>query len=227
MAEVGSHTAMVAVTDQTSRVIDHLVYASPDLAMASAAIAGLLGVTPSPGGQHVGRGTRNELVSLGGAAYLEIIGPDPDQPTAVQQRPFGVDQLTEARLVAWCVRPQRSLDDIVDDARRVGVDFGEIAAMSRRRPDGVLLDWRLTFPRLDGPFGCALPFLIDWGESSHPTDTLPTGARLVELRIAHPEPATVQIALDLVGIDGVEVGTGPLSLTARVAGQLGEITLTS
>jgi Glyoxalase-like domain len=218
---------MVVARDQTSGVIDHLVYASPDLAAASAAIATLLGVTPSPGGQHVGRGTRNELVSLGGATYLEIIGPDPDQPPPDDGRPFGVEQITEARLVAWCVRPQRPLDDLVDDARRIGVDFGEIAAMSRRRPDGVLLEWRLTFPQLDGPFGCALPFLIDWGESSHPTDRLPTGARLVELSIAHPDPATVQVALDLVGIDGVEVAAGQPSLTARIAGQVGEVTLTS
>ncbi len=217
----------MVVRCQSSRVIDHLVYASPDLATASAAIATSLGVTPSPGGQHVSRGTRNELVSLGGATYLEIIGPDPDQPSPDGGRPFGVDQLTDARLVAWCVRPQRRLDDIVADARRVGVDFGEIEAMSRRRPDGVLLDWRLTLPQLDGPFGCAAPFLIDWGESSHPTDMLPVCARLAELSIAHPNPATLHAALDLVGIDGVDVATGPPSLTARIAGPFGEVTLTS
>jgi Glyoxalase-like domain len=218
---------MVAARDQTSRVIDHIVYASSDLAAASAAIARLLGVAPSPGGQHVGRGTRNELVSLGGATYLEIIGPDPDQAAPDDGRPFDVDELVEARLVAWCARPQRPLDDIVADAGRVGVDFGEIATMSRRRPDGVLLDWRLTFPQLDGPLGCALPFLIDWGESSHPTDSLPTGARMVVLRVAHPDPAAVEVALDLVGIDGVEVRLGSPSLTARVAGRFGEVTLTS
>jgi Glyoxalase-like domain len=218
---------MVVASGQTSRVIDHLVYASPDLASASADIARLLGVTPSPGGQHVGLGTRNELVSLGAAAYLEIIGPDPDQPTPDQPRPFGVDQLTEARVVAWCVRPPRTLDAIVVDARRVGVDFGEVSEMSRRRPDGVLLEWRLTFPQLDGPLGCALPFLIDWGESSHPTHALPAGPRLVELRIAHPHPHQLRRALDIVGVDGVTVNAGQLSLTARIATQAGEITLTS
>jgi hypothetical protein len=213
--------------DQTSRVIDHLVYASPDLASASAAIAELLGVTPIPGGQHVGLGTRNELVSLGGATYLEIIGPDPDQPMPDLPRPFGVDQLNEARLVAWCVRPRRPLDAIVAAARRVGVDFGQAAAMSRRRPDGVLLDWRLTFAQLDGPLGCALPFLIDWGESSHPTDALPAGATLVAMSVAHPDPTAVQVALDVVGITGVEVTAGQPSLTARIVGQLGEVTVTS
>jgi len=43
--------------------IDHLVYAAPDLDAACAEIERRLGVAPSPGGQHIGRGTRNALVA--------------------------------------------------------------------------------------------------------------------------------------------------------------------
>ena len=76
-----------------------------------------------------------------------------------------------------------SLDEIVAEATAAGIDFGTVTAMSRRRPDGVLLEWQLTLPQLDGPFGCALPFLIDWGSSAHPTDTLPRSARLVAFQV--------------------------------------------
>lgn len=210
-------------------MIDHLVYASLDLALASAEIADSLGSRPVPGGSHVGRGTHNELLSLGGATYLEVIGPDPAQPAPEGPRPFGIDTLTAPALVAWCVRPLRPLDEIVSEARAAGIDFGTVASMSRRRPDGVLLEWELTFPQLDGPFGCALPFMIDWGMSAHPTDTLPDGVRLVGLDVTHPDPLLLRRALDILGLrTGVEVHDGKLpALRARVAARRGQITLSS
>jgi hypothetical protein len=210
-------------------MIDHLVYASPDLALASAEIADSLGARPAPGGSHVGRGTHNELLSLGGATYLEVIGPDPAQPAPEGPRPFGIDILTASALVAWCVRPLRPLDEIVSEARAAGIDFGTVAAMSRRRPDGVLLEWELTFPQLDGPFGCALPFMIDWGESAHPTDTLPAGVRLVGLDVEHPSASQLRVAFDVIGITAeVELRIGVrAALTAIVETTRGEVRLSS
>ncbi|HEX2784089.1 MAG TPA: VOC family protein [Ilumatobacteraceae bacterium] len=210
-------------------MIDHLVYASADLPTASARIADLLGVAPTPGGNHVGHGTYNELLSLGDTTYLEIIGPDPAQPEPAGGRPFGIDQLTAPALVAWCVRPLRPLREVVAAARAVGADFGDAAPMSRRRPDGVLLEWSLTFPQLDGPFGCALPFLIDWGESAHPTDSLPQGVRLLGLDITHPNPESLRPVLDVIGLANectVHAGERP-ALSARIATSRGDVILSS
>ena len=210
-------------------MIDHLVFASDDLDRATALIAELLGVVPTPGGSHVGKGTRNELLSLGGTTYLELIGPDDAQPAPDGPRPFGIDDLVEPALVAWCVRPSRPLREIVAEARAAGIEFGDVSAMSRRRPDGVLLQWELTVPQFDGPFGRALPFMIDWAESAHPSDTLPPAVRLVELDVLHPEPNKLSTAFGIIGLtSGVSVHQADHpALRARIATARGEVTLTS
>jgi hypothetical protein len=183
-------------------MVDHLVYAAPDLAEGVRVIERLLGVSATPGGQHLGLGTRNFLVSLGDDVYLEIIGPDPDQPTPDQPRPFGIDDLTEPRLVTWAAKGT-GLAALAEASAAGGMDLGEVMEMSRRRPDGSLLSWELTSPfasRADG----VVPFLIDWLDSTHPASELPPGPVLVDFQIEHPDPAAIRAALNAIGSD-VEV----------------------
>lgn len=170
----------------SSLSIDHLVYAVPDLLAAVADIEERTGVAPVPGGAHVGRGTYNALLGLGGHTYLEIIGPDPAQPDPEEPRPFGIDDITRPSLVTWCARADRTLASIATDVASTGYRIGPIDAMSRRRPDGVLLEWTLTPPHLDE--GGVVPFFIDWGITPHPTTSLPIGGFVLELILSHPDP---------------------------------------
>lgn len=203
--------------DQTDAMIDHLVLATPDVARTAADLADDWGHALTPGGAHVGRGTRNELTGLGASTYLEVVGPDEQQPDPPFPRPFGVDDLAEATLVAWCARPTRSLDDVVARCAALGIDLGAAAEMSRARPDGVLLEWRLTMPLLGPPHDGTAPFLIDWLTSPHPTASLPHDCRLIALHLTHPDAALLRAVLGEIGdTRGIEVGDGLPSLHAVI-----------
>ncbi|MGH9398891.1 MAG: VOC family protein [Thermoanaerobaculia bacterium] len=178
---------------------DHLVYATPDLTLGIDTIEKLLGVRATPGGQHPGAGTRNALVALGPATYLEIIGPDPEQPAPAGPRRFGIDGLKAPRLAGWAAS-SRDLESLAADAAKNGVTLGPIGSGSRKRPDGVLLAWRFTSPATvlgDG----LVPFFIDWGKTPHPAETAAAGVTLIALRGEHPDAPGVQKLLRGLSLD--------------------------
>jgi hypothetical protein len=203
--------------------LDHLVLAGPDLAAARAWFTELTGVAPAPGGRHAGWGTANELVGLGGAAYLEIIGPDPEQPAPERPRPFAVDELAAPRVVTWALRTT-DIEATLAAARAAGYDPGDPVPMARRTPEGGLLEWRLTEPRLDRGAGL-VPFVIDWGATAHPTARQLPETPLLDFVLRHPDPATITGPLAALGVD-VEVKRGELAgITAVVQGPTGAVRL--
>ena len=203
--------------------VDHLVYTTPDLQTGVDAIEQLVGVRATPGGQHPGYGTRNALVALGPTAYLEIIGPDPDQPKPDGPRRFGIDDLKAPRLFTW-VAKGHDLDQFAVRAASHGVNLGRVIAGRRQRPDGVLLTWRYTDPNT--VVGDRLvPYFIDWGTSPHPALTAAPGAALAGLRAEHPEPARIRAMLRQLNLD-LDVRLGPRpSLIATIEGRNGRVEL--
>lgn len=195
-------------------VIDHLVFAAPDLAMAVADLEDRLGVRAEPGGRHLGLGTRNALLALGPATYLEIIAPDPDQPDPAGPRPFGVDDVTQGHLVGWAVSCD-DIDEAVSAARAAGYDPGDPIDMTRQGATGPLLRWRLTVNALAGG---PVPFLIDWGDTEHPATSAPVGLTLVALRVEHPDPASLAPTLAALGADVEVARAAEPALVARIDG---------
>lgn len=169
---------------------DHLVIAVPNLAESVEQYHTLLGVEAIPGGAHPGLGTANALLGLKVEAgsleaehvnvdahrdiYLEILGPDPEQDSALAaSRLAGI---TEPTVQRWATHPA-DFDAVVTSCARSlqpakrssepNVDLGEVHDMSRRTPEGTLLEWRLT-RRTPLALGGIQPFLIDWKDSPHP-----------------------------------------------------------
>ena len=203
--------------------VDHLVYATPDLAAGVERVERLLGVKAVPGGQHPGGGTRNALIRLGDETYLEIIGPDPDQSKPPRPRRFGIDELKAPRLVTWAVKGT-DLDSIVKTAKSHGLDPGQVQSGSRKRPDGVLLSWRLTVSPVLTADGI-VPFFIDWGDTPHPASALPKGCTLVALRAEHPDANRIKAGLSGLGLNlHVDEGSAP-ALIATIRTPKGDVEL--
>jgi glyoxalase-like protein len=203
--------------------IDHLVYAVSDLEAGIGDLEQRLGVRATPGGSHRGLGTRNALLSLGPDVYLEIIGPDPEQPNPTRPLPFGVDRAQGGRLVTWAVKASQ-LERQVERARTRGYDPGEVRAMSRDRPDGVRLEWRLTL-RAEPAGNGLIPFLIDWGTTPSPALNAAQGCRLVALRGVHPRLAEVSALLFALGVDLALDPEPQVGLVAILDTPLGRIEL--
>jgi hypothetical protein len=186
--------------------LDHLIYATRDLEATVADLERRLGARATPGGRHLGRGTRNALIALGPTTYLEILAPDFDQPEPATPRWLAVDSIERPKLGGWAIRCG-GVAELAARAERAGVKLGAVGAGSRERTDGVLLKWTYTDPRVMIAGGI-VPFLIDWGGSPHPAASAPVGPPLQALRAEHPEPEPARLALSALGVD-LDVGSGP------------------
>jgi hypothetical protein len=198
-------------------LVDHLIYAVPELTAAVADVEDRLGVRAQAGGRHIGLGTHNALLALGPRTYLEIIAADPGQPEPSVRRRFGVDDLTSGTLVGWALACD-DIDRAVAEARSHGYDPGEIGDGRRVGPSGVVLRWRATGSALAGGL---VPFLICWGDTEHPASSAPRGLSLTSLQIEHPDPRSLTPVLAALGAD-IEVTSAPVpALVAQLSGPTG------
>jgi hypothetical protein len=204
-------------------ILDHLVYATPDLDATIADLGAQLGVRAAYGGRHPGRGTRNALIALSEFSYLEIVGPDDTQHDIIRPRWLGVDELTGPRMVTWAVKSS-SIETLTADAARAGVVLGRITSGSRQTPSGETLTWQLSDPAAMVENG-VVPFFIDWGRSAHPATSAPRGPALLSLSAEHPEPARVERVLSALGVKlPVSRAIRP-ALVARLRTSAGDVEL--
>jgi Glyoxalase-like domain len=202
--------------------LDHVILATPDLDGSAQRLESEHRLPSAPGGRHAGLGTENRIVPLGDA-YVELLGvADRDEAAA---NPFGswlLAQVADGEAwIGWSVRT----DDLEGVCARLGL---EAQAMSRSRPDGFELRWRVAglARARDDP---SLPFFISWDV---PGEDLPgraggevqaTGARIAAVEIGADEealrewlgelPGTVRAAAGPPGVHSVAVaGAGGIEV---------------
>lgn len=205
-----------------AHLIDHLVYGVLDLDGAVGRIADSLGVRPVEGGRHKGRGTRNYLLGLSPASYLEIIALDRENAVAAGKSvSFGLDTLTEDRVMTWAIHPTDT-DAALAASRQHGADHGDLFAMSRVEAGGNELSWRLAVSD-DLPYDGLAPFIIDWGTAAHPASGAPA-ASLESLALTSPNHDHVGALIQALGLQ-VHVADGPTRISATLRGPSGVLTI--
>lgn len=186
-------------------------------------IEALLGVRPVFGGRHPQWGTHNALLSLGPGIYLEVIARDPELPVPARGPLVDIPEGARSHLVTWVFRSDR-IEASSAAARDAGIKLGDIVSGSRAAPDGSEIRWQLTDPYAM-PFDGAVPFLINWGNTPHPSTVVSEGGRLAELVVEHPQPALVLNALSALRAD-VRVRQGrKIRICAKIETESGLVTL--
>ncbi|MGH6654591.1 MAG: VOC family protein [Actinocrinis sp.] len=147
--------------------LDHVSYACGTDAFPSTVsrLGALLGAPFRDGGVHPRYGTRNAVLPLDGGSYVEVVTPL-DHP-ATDSAPFGQAVRRRAALgggwLGWVV----SVEDLAPFEKRLGRPSAE---GHRRRPDGVLLQWRQlgVLDLIEDP---QIPYLIEWccPHTDHPS----------------------------------------------------------
>lgn len=155
-------------------------------------------------------GTRNLLLPLGDAVFLEVIAINPKAPAPQRPRWFALDRLpTDSKpfLGCWVARTT----DIHASLAAASEPLGVAEPMSRGA-----LEWLISIPE-DGslPLAGTAPALIQWHTDTHPAKGMPDqGCRLVRLELLHPEPGRLTA---LIGSLRFREPVGTLSVAGAAA----------
>ncbi len=206
------------------RKIDHIVYAVVDLDETMAIFEKATGVRPVFGGYHTHQGTKNAIVNLGGAAYLEFLAKDDTNLAVSPPRWMGIDLIQSPQMTRWSLK---STDLAKDSAilKKHDSKLGEIQGGQRRMTNGELLSWEMIMP-LAAPEVDIIPFMTDWQKSSvHPTSQLPAQCRLLAMEFSHPEPIHLASTLDQLALDLSIQQADKAAIRAKIEGPAGIIWL--
>lgn len=204
---------------------DHLLLGARNLDEGIAWLESRTGVKAVFGGVHPGMGTRNALGSLGGHQYIEIIAPDPAQTAFNVQ--IDIRTLPEPRLVTWAASTG-DVDGVAAAAKAAGFGVFGPRDGSRKQPDGLMLRWRSVGidAKLARDGVDPVPFFIQWAaESRHPSADSPSGMRLADFELRHPDAAKLRATLSTLGIDAVVQRAEAAELRATLDTPKGRVVL--
>ncbi len=136
--------------------LDHVSICGPDLDALRQAFTDA-GMTPDFGGPHGNGVTQMALIGFDDQTYIELIAPV--KPGVTAGSDWAKFMTGDAGTCAWAVGTNVLLQD-VDRLKKAGIAVNEPKRGSRKRPDGMSLEW-MTAQIGPGTPGSTLPFIIE------------------------------------------------------------------
>jgi hypothetical protein len=151
-----SRPIMAQESKSTVLELDHVSICGSNLDTLRQALSGV-GLTPDFGGPHGNGVTQMAAVGFDDGTYIELIAPVKAGVTTGSDwaRFMGDDAVT----CAWAVGTNVLLQE-VDRLKKAGIAVTTPASGSRKRPDGMSVEWK-TADVGSGTPGSVLPFIIE------------------------------------------------------------------
>jgi hypothetical protein len=135
--------------------IDHVSVCGSDLETMRQAFASV-GLTTDYGGPHATGDTHMALLGFDDGSYIELIAPQ--RGGQGDGNGWGKLMADNAGPCAWAVEP-KDIGDEVARLKSVGIPVEAPTLGSRKKPDGMSIEWDLAKVGTGAP-GATLPFLI-------------------------------------------------------------------
>lgn len=148
--------ARPALTQTTVLELDHVSVCGSNLDTLRQAFTDV-GLTPDMGGPHSNGVTQMAIIGFTDGTYIELIAPI--KPGASAGSDWAKYMSDDAVTCAWAVGTNVLLQE-VDRLKKAGVPVTTPEAGSRKRPDGMSIEWT-TASVGSGIAGSTLPFIIE------------------------------------------------------------------
>jgi hypothetical protein len=151
-----AQSAMTQESKTAMLELDHVSVCGSNLDTLRQAFTDV-GLTPDIGGPHGNGITQMALVGFGDGTYLELIAPI--KPGVTAGSDWAKFMTEDAVTCAWAVTSNVLLQE-VDRLKKAGIPVTAPAPGSRKRPDGMSVEWK-TADVGSGTKGSVLPFIIE------------------------------------------------------------------
>ncbi|HKM85994.1 MAG TPA: VOC family protein [Terriglobales bacterium] len=151
-----SQPAMNQESKSLALEIDHVSICGSNLDMLRQAFTDV-GMTPDFGGPHGNGITQMAIIGFDDASYIELIAPV--KPGATAGSDWAKFMSDDAVTCAWAVGTNVLLQE-VDRLKKAGIPAKTPEHGSRKRPDGMSIEW-MTADVGSGTPGSTLPFIIE------------------------------------------------------------------
>ena len=191
--------------------LDHIAVAGHSRKEATNLVQSCLEEAPAAAGLHPHFGTHNHLWGMGDDCYLESIAINPEAPTPLFPRWFGLDHFFgQPRIASW-ILATLDINAAIDN---LGPEFGTPITLERGP-----YKWAISVSNTgELPFGGYGPALIQWDGTSHPCqDLADSGCRLQTLVVQHPHAAKMQDTFGkMISDTRVRIVEGPAEISASI-----------